>query len=72
MAGEKKLKREPFAYISKRDGVSLTYRITVRAAAIVLALVVCGIVTKVLTGDNPADCSLQFMILQYFSAYPLR
>ena len=53
MAGEKKLKREPFAYISKRDGVSLTYRITVRAAAIVLALVVCGIVTKVLTGDNP-------------------
>ena len=49
MAGEKKLKREPFAYISKRDGVSLTYRITVRAAAIVLALVVCGIVT----GDNP-------------------
>lgn len=53
MAGEKKLKHEPFAYISKRDGVSLTYRITVRAAAIVLALVVCGIVTKVLTGDNP-------------------
>lgn len=53
MAGEKKLKREPFAYISKKDGVSLTYRITVRAAAIVLALVVCGIVTKVLTGDNP-------------------
>lgn len=53
MAGEKKLKREPFAYISKRDGVSLTYRITVRAAAIVLALVACGIVTKVLTGDNP-------------------
>ena len=53
MAGEKNLKREPLAYISKRDNVSLTYRIVVRAVAIVLALIVCGIVTKVLTGDNP-------------------
>ncbi len=53
MASEKNLKREPLAYISKRDNVSLTYRIVVRAVAIVLALIVCGIVTKVLTGDNP-------------------
>ena len=53
MATEKTSKREPLAYISKRDNVSLTYRIVVRAVAIVLALIVCGIVTKVLTGDNP-------------------
>ena len=53
MASEKNLKREPLAYISKRDNVSLTYRIVVRAVAIVLALIVCGVVTKVLTGDNP-------------------
>lgn len=53
MASEKNLKREPLAYISKRDNASLTYRIVVRAVAIVLALIVCGIVTKVLTGDNP-------------------
>ena len=53
MAGEKNLKREPLAYISKRDNVSLTYRIAVRAIAIVSALIACGIVTKVLTGDNP-------------------
>ena len=53
MASEKNLKREPLAYISKRDNVSLTYRIIVRVAAIVLALIVCGVVTKVLTGDNP-------------------
>lgn len=53
MASEKNLKREPLAYISKRDNVSLTYRIAVRAVAIVLALIVCGVVTKVLTGDNP-------------------
>ena len=53
MSSEKNLKREPLAYISKRDNVSLTYRIAVRAIAIVLALIACGIVTKVLTGDNP-------------------
>lgn len=53
MASEKNLKREPLAYISKRDNATLTYRIVVRAVAIVLALIVCGIVTKVLTGDNP-------------------
>ncbi len=53
MASEKNLKREPLAYISKRDNVSLTYRIAVRAIAIVLALIVCGVVTKVLRGDNP-------------------
>ena len=53
MASVKNLKREPLAYISKRDNVSLTYRIAVRAIAIVLALIACGIVTKVLTGDNP-------------------
>ena len=53
MASEKNLKREPLAYISKRDNVSLTYRIAVRAIAIVLALIACGVVTKVLTGDSP-------------------
>ncbi len=53
MASEKNLKREPLAYISKRDNVPLTYRILVRVAAIILALIVCGVVTKVLTGDNP-------------------
>ena len=53
MAGEKKLKREPFAYISKRDGVSLTYRITVRAAAIVLALVI-GALFILVAGESPA------------------
>ena len=53
MASEKNLKREPLAYISKRDNVPLSYRILVRVAAIILALIVCGVVTKVLTGDNP-------------------
>ena len=53
MASEKRHSREPLAYISKRDNVPLSSRIFVRAVAIVIALIVCGIVTKVLTSDDP-------------------
>lgn len=53
MSAEIKHKREPLAYISKRDNVPLKKQIIVRAVAIIIALVVCGVVTKVLTGDNP-------------------
>ncbi len=45
--------REPLIYITKRDNVPLKTSILIRAAAIVLALAVCAVVTKVLTGDNP-------------------
>lgn len=45
--------REPLVYISKKDNVPFKTKFLVRFMAIVLALVVCGIVTKVLTGDNP-------------------
>lgn len=40
-------------YISKRPSVPLKTAVLVRVVAILLALVVCGVVTKVLTGDNP-------------------
>ena len=53
MPSEKRHSREPLAYISKRDNVPLSSRILVRAVAIVIALIVCGIVTKVLTSDDP-------------------
>lgn len=53
MPSEKRHSREPLAYISKRDNVPLSSRIFVRAVAIVIALIVCGIVTKVLTSDDP-------------------
>ncbi len=45
--------REPLVYISKKDNVPFKTKFLVRFIAIILALVVCGIVTKVLTGDNP-------------------
>lgn len=45
--------KEPLIRISKRADVSFKTGILVRAVAILLALIVCGIVTKIFTGDNP-------------------
>lgn len=40
-------------YITKRTGVTIKNQILVRVVAILFALIVCSVVTKVLTGDNP-------------------
>ena len=45
--------KEPLFYVVKRDAMPLSKSVLVRAVAILLAMVVCGVVTKVLTGDNP-------------------
>lgn len=45
--------REPLIVITKRDSVPVKKAILVRVIAIVSALVVSGIVTLVVTGDNP-------------------
>lgn len=55
MLASKTKNREPLIRISKRTDVSLKTGILVRAIAIVLALIVCGIVTKVFTGDDPVS-----------------
>ena len=44
---------ESFIHVTKRDSFPLKKSILVRAAAIILSLVVCGVVTLLLTGDNP-------------------
>lgn len=44
---------EPLFHISKRTDVSRSKGIIIRIIAILLALIVCGIVTKIFTGDNP-------------------
>ncbi len=44
---------EPLIRISKRTDVSVKTGIIVRIIAIILALIVCGIVTKVFTSDDP-------------------
>lgn len=55
MAKAKKEKhtREPLLYVVKRDNMSAKRALLVRAVAILLAVVVCGVVTKLLTGDDP-------------------
>ena len=52
-AKKQKAVREPLFHITKRTYMPLGKSIAVRAGAIVAALVVCGIVTILLTGDNP-------------------
>ena len=46
---------EPFFHIAKRDAIVWWKAWLIRAAAVVLALVACGIVTLSLTGLNPID-----------------
>ena len=45
--------REPLLRIAKREGTTMPQKIAVRAIAILLALIVCSVVTRVLTGDDP-------------------
>ncbi len=50
-----KKKREPLFHITKRGQLPLIQAIGIRAAAIVLALIVGGIVSVFVTGKNPID-----------------
>lgn len=52
---------EPLIRISKRTNVSLKANILVRVVAILFALLVCGIVTKVFTGANPISIGKSFL-----------
>ena len=45
--------REPFLYVTRRDQIPLGRAILIRVIAILLALIVCSVVTRVLTGDDP-------------------
>lgn len=53
MSKETRHGREPLLYVSRRGNVSLSRSISVRVVAILLALIVCAIVTKLMTGDDP-------------------
>lgn len=52
---------EPLIRISKRTNVSLQANIVVRAVAILLALIICGIITKIFTGANPISIGKSFI-----------
>ena len=51
--GFEKKKSEPLFHITKRSSISLGRSIGIRAIAIAAAIILCAIVTIVLTGDNP-------------------
>ena len=46
-------KKEPLFHIVKRDAIPWYQSLGIRAAAIVLALILCAIITTVTTGINP-------------------
>ena len=53
MAKNNSTVREPLFHVVKRDGVSKTKSWAIRIIAILLALVFSGIITMLLTGENP-------------------
>jgi len=53
MSNKTEKKREPLFHIVKREGMSATRATLIRAGSVVLALIVCAIVTMALTGENP-------------------
>ena len=48
-------RREPLFHIVKRDALPAWQSVGIRILAILIALVVCAILTTALTGDNPLD-----------------
>lgn len=52
---------EPLIRISKRTNVSLKANILVRVVAILMALLVCGIITMIFTGINPISVGKSFI-----------
>ena len=52
-AGRIKKEHEPLLTITKRADVPVLRKILVRVAAILTALIVCGLLTKFVTGDDP-------------------
>ena len=45
--------KEPLFHIVKRDNISKKQEWIIRGAAIIAALIVCALITTILTGDNP-------------------
>ena len=48
-------KKEPLFHIVKRDALPWYQSIGIRALAIILALILCAVVTTITTGTNPIE-----------------
>lgn len=55
MANIQKKTHEPLFHIAKRDSIPTLKAWLIRAAAIIIALIVCGLLTMLLTGENPIN-----------------
>ena len=51
----KEKNKEPLFHIVKRDTLPLHQALGIRALAILLALILCGIITTITTGINPIE-----------------
>ena len=65
--------RSPLFHITKRDALPWYKSWGIRAAAILLALIVCSIITTTMTGENPLDMGpTEFKLLHFFMTHPER
>ena len=55
MSGKQKKVHEPLFHIAKRDTLPTAKAWLIRAAAIIFALIICGLLTMLLTGENPIN-----------------
>ena len=55
MSGKQKKVHEPLFHIAKRDALPTAKAWLIRATAIIFALIVCGLLTMLLTGENPIN-----------------
>lgn len=55
MSSKHKKIHEPLFHIAKRDTIPTLKAWLIRAAAVIFALIVCGILTMLLTGENPIN-----------------
>ena len=64
-----KNKREPLIHITKRVNIPIWFPLVVHAAALLLALLACAVLTLVMTGENPLSL-LNSIINGSFGSHP--
>ena len=67
----KEKNKEPLFHIVKRDTLPLHQALGIRALAILLALILCGIITTITTGINPIEV-YQFDLYRCIRFCPVR
>lgn len=63
-----KKKHEPLFHIVKRDALSFKKSFMIRATAIILALILCGVITMITTGISPIEVYKSIVIGAFGSA----